>query len=332
MSVIVQLPQGGQLLVGRNLGKETGHLRGLLGRIVLFGLLSVIAGVLCAWWLARWIGGPLARLTSGVEAISSKNLDARLNSETRRGGASELLRLAVVFNAMLDRLQAAFQRQVRFTADASHELRTPVSVILSQCEQTLSRPRQESEYRAALETCLRTAQRMKSLVGDLLLLARADAGRLEIPKAPLDLADVVRQSLSLLEPMASEHQVHLTATLQSARLIGDAPRLGQVVMNLVSNALQYNRPDGNVNVSVQQVADSVLMVVSDNGRGIPLGEQSRLGERFYQVDAARTGGAGRGTGLGLSIVSEIVAAHGGTLEIESTPDVGTTVSVRFPSP
>ena len=103
-------------------------------------------------------------------------------------------------------------------------------------------------------------------------------------------------------------------------------------MNLVSNALQYNRPDGNVNVSVQQVADSVLMVVSDNGRGIPLGEQSRLGERFYQVDAARTGGAGRGTGLGLSIVSEIVAAHGGTLEIESTPDVGTTVSVRFPSP
>jgi signal transduction histidine kinase len=173
---------------------------------------------------------------------------------------------------------------------------------------------------------------MKRLVDDLLLLARADSGRLEIRQEPLDLADVVRQSLAMLEPLANEKQVRLSSQLLTTPAIGDAARLGQVVTNLVTNALQYNRPDGQVFVTVNSREGKASLVVSDTGLGIPAEDQPRLFERFFRADQARTHSEGSGTGLGLSIVAEIVAAHQGTIDVTSEFGVGTTVTVLLPIP
>ena len=327
LDVILRTPEGAHVLVGRHLAREYDHLNQLLVRVTLFGLVSLAAGAAGTWWLARRIVEPLDRLTQTAETITERSLEQRLELT---GASSELTRLSTVFNTMLDRLQAAFQRQIRLTADASHELRTPVAVILSQTEHTLSRPRTPDEYCSALETCLRAARRMKRLVDDLLLLARADSGRLELRQEPLDLADVVRQSLALLEPVALEKQVRISSQLQTTLTRGDPARLGQVVTNLVTNALLYNRPQGEVFVTVQTRDAQALLMVSDTGVGIAAADLPRLFERFYRADQSRTHSSGQGTGLGLSIVSEIVSAHHGSINVTSELEVGTTVTVLLP--
>ena len=329
LDVYLHTPEGMRVMVGRPLFREFDHLRQLSLIVTVFGLISLAAGALGAWWLARRIVQPLDQMTHAAEKITAKSLDQRLELT---GASTELTRLSTVFNTMLDRLQEAFQRQIRFTADASHELRTPVAVILSQAEHTLSRPRSLEDYCSALETCLRASRRMKRLVDDLLLLARADSGRLEIRQESLDLADVVRQSLAMLESLAKEKQVRLSSQLLTTPAIGDAARLGQVITNLVTNALQYNRPDGEVFVSVNTRDGKASLVVSDTGLGIPKEDQPRLFERFFRADQARTHQEGTGTGLGLSIVAEIVAAHQGTIDVTSEFGVGTTVTVLLPIP
>lgn len=329
LDLVLKSPEGNYVLVGRPLSREFDHLNQLLVRVTLFGLVSLAAGAAGTWWLARRIVLPLERLTRQAEQIHEKSLDQHLELT---GASSELWRLSTVFNTMLDRLQGAFQRQIRLTADASHELRTPVAVILSQTEHTLSRPRTPEEYCSALETCLRAARRMKRLVDDLLLLARADSGRLELRQEPLDLADVVRQSLALLEPLAQEKQVRVSSQLQKTLAWGDAPRLGQVVTNLVTNAVIYNRPQGDVFVTVHPRAGHALLMVSDTGTGIAAADLPHLFERFYRADQSRTQSSGQGTGLGLSIVSEIITAHHGSIHVTSELGVGTTMTVLLPVP
>ena len=329
LDVYLNTPDGRRILVGRPLFREFEHLRQLLLIVTIFGLISLAAGAAGAWWLARRIVKPIDQLTQAAEQITAKSLDQRLELVS---ASSELTRLSTVFNTMLDRLHGAFQRQIRFTADASHELRTPVAVILSQAEHSLSRSRSPEDYCSALDTCLRAARRMKRLVDDLLLLARADSGRLDVRLEPLDLAEVVRQSLAMLEPLAKEQQVRLSCQLLTTLTIGDAARLAQVVTNLVTNALQYNRPEGEVFVTVHARESKATLVVSDTGIGIPAADQPRLFERFFRADQARTHREGQGTGLGLSIVSEIVAAHQGTIEVTSELGVGTTVTVQLSIP
>ena len=267
-------------------------------------------------------------MTHTAEQISFRHLDQRLATASR---SNEVTRLAMVFNTMLDRLQASFQQQVRFTADASHELRTPVAVILTQAEHSLSRPRDSAEYYAALQTCVTAAGQMKQLIDDLLILARADMGRLELRRVPLDLAEVVRGTLSILEPLAEERKIRLSSQLLTAGVDGDALRLSQVVTNLVTNAIRYNRPEGSVSVSVFMRDNRSWLVVSDSGIGIPIADQQRVFERFYRADPARTFGDNQGTGLGLSIADEIITAHGGTMDIASQPDHGTTVTLQLPA-
>jgi two-component system OmpR family sensor kinase len=327
LDVIVRGPDQTLLLVGRPLAKEFDHLQRLLVTVILFGLLSLLIGAIAAWWVARRIVQPLERLTSTAEQITVKNLDQRLEVVNT---SAEVRRLSVVFNTMLERLQSSFQRQIRFTADASHELRTPVAVILSQAEQTLTRPRDAEHYCAALETCLKAARRMKRLVDDLLLLARADSGRLQLRHEPFDLAEVTRQTLALLKPLATEKGIHISAQLLTTLVVGDAPRLGQVLTNLLTNAIQYNRPAGEIFVTVNVNTTDAVLRVSDTGIGIPQADLPRLFERFFRADEARTHLEGQGTGLGLSIASEIIASHGGTIDVTSEAGVGTTVTVHLP--
>ncbi|WP_425618392.1 sensor histidine kinase [Anatilimnocola sp. NA78] len=329
LQVFVRGPADEIILLGRPLGKERDRLSALLVTIFFISCAALLIGGLAAWWLARRITRPIEGLTTTAEQITARQLDRRLQVTA---SSRELQSLAFVFNGMLERLQTSFQQQTRFTSDASHELRTPVSVILTQAEHSLARPRSSEEYCLALETCLRAARRMKRLVDDLLLLARADAGKLQARRETCDLAELTRHTIEWLNPLAAESGIQLTTSLSTALIVGDPQQLGQVIANLVSNAIQYNLAQGEVEVTTTTDQGWGVLGVRDTGPGIAAADQPRIFERFFRADPARTASptAGQGTGLGLSIVAEIIAAHGGTIDVASTPGSGTTFTVKLP--
>jgi heavy metal sensor kinase len=336
LQVLARGPQDELILIGRPLGKERDRLRGLWLSLLGFGSVALVLGAAVSWWLAWRVTRPLEQLTQAAEQISPRAWGDRL---TTRAGNSELQRLTLVFNQMLDRLQQAFEQQTRFTSDASHELRTPVSVILTQTDHSLTRPRTNEEYQAALETCRRSARRMKHLVDDLLLLARADAGQLPLRRVLVDLAEVTASTIAWLQPLAEERGVRLSAELTSTPVQGDAQQLSQVVANLVTNAVKYSPAAGEVRITVAREADPsnawAVLRVRDQGPGIAAEDQPRIFERFFRGDRARTNDStdarlGPGIGLGLSIAAEVVAAHGGSISLLSESGPGATLEVRLP--
>jgi heavy metal sensor kinase len=265
-------------------------------------------------------------MTGTAERISASNLSERIDESRIK---SELGRLAQVLNRMFARLEASFARQASFTADASHELRTPISVVVAQSELALASQRSPAEYQEALKACYRAAKRMEALVEGLLTLARMDAGQPENHQESVDLRAVVESSVALLQPLAGQKQVELTCDLQTVQVAGDAARLGQVVANLVSNAVTYNREGGRVRLQFVAEGHQAILTVSDTGIGIGQADLPRVFERFYRVDKARTGNRG-GAGLGLAICQEIVRHHGGTIDVASAIGEGTTFTVRLP--
>lgn len=332
LDVVVATPAGGQLRMGRPLAKEFDGLRWLALRLLAGGAGALVIGTAAAMWLAGRISAPLVRMSRAAERISSRNLKDRLETGP---ATAEVVGLAAVFNRMLAGLDHAFDRQTRFTADASHELRTPVAIILAQAEHSLARERSPEDYRSALGTCRDAARRMRRLVDDLLLLSRADAGQLLARREPFDLADVAGDVARLLETLAREREIRMTTRLAPSPMTGDAGQLGQVVTNLVTNAIQYNGVGGEVAISVETkgtgATREIVLEVADRGPGIPLENQGTLFDRFTRGDAARTHVGISGTGLGLSISREIVEAHGGSIGVRSAPGEGTTMTVRFPA-
>ncbi|MBC7819362.1 MAG: sensor histidine kinase, partial [Planctomycetaceae bacterium] len=226
-------------------------------------------------------------------------------------------------------LESAFEQQARFTADASHELRTPLAVIMSQIELALSKPRSNEEYLAALETCQRASRRMRSLIDSLLLLARFDSGQPDLHCGPLDLSEVATESVELLRPLADERQIKLGSDMTPVPFVGDRERLGQVVTNLLTNAIRYNQDGGRVDVRVERINGDVVVSVSDTGIGIPASDLPHIFERFFRVDRARARADG-GSGLGLAICQSVVEAHGGQITARSELQHGTTLEVRLP--
>lgn len=324
--VVLRGPDRTQIIVGRDIGRELGALRGLGWRIGLSGLGLFGIGLLGGWWLSSRAVAPIKIMSDTVAGITADNLSQRVDL---RNVDTELGDLATIINHMLERLETSFDQQVRFTADASHELRTPLSIILTQIDLSLGRPRSETEYRDSLGTCRRAAGRMKSLVDDLLMLARADAGKLELRREPIDLALIVEECAELLEPLAQQRKVRLVHGSARASLVGDPDRLARLVMNLATNAIVYNRPGGEVHLRIENIEGDVVLKVLDNGVGIPEADLPLLFERFYRVDKARSRDIG-GSGLGLAICRSIVEAHGGTISVLSKLGQGTTFAVRLP--
>lgn len=323
--VALSVSNDSQILVGRSIRRELDQLHRLLGWVVASGVGVLAVGLIGAWLLARWIVQPITLVTETAERISATNLSDRIEVPHTK---TELGRLTIVLNAMFSRLQAAFERQTRFTADASHELRTPVSVVLFQSELALSKERTPDEYRESLAACQRSAQRMKSLVEDLLTLARADAGQLRLKIAPVELQQLVEDAIALLKPTAGQRGITITADLKPAIVNGDAERLSQVVCNLLSNAIQYNHEQGRVEITLATHDGEVILQLTDTGIGIAEADLPKLFDRFFRADSARTEDGG--TGLGLAICKEIVCAHGGQLDAASQPDVGSTFTIRLP--
>jgi signal transduction histidine kinase len=225
-------------------------------------------------------------------------------------------------------LQEAFERQARFTADASHELRTPLAIIRSNAQLALERPRSADDYRQTVQACLRSAERMTTIVAGLLALARADAGW-PGQKQTLDFAALVEEVVAQLQPLATSKGITISADLTPVMILGDAAGLHQLVGNLTSNAIQYNRANGTLKVGVKLEGGNAVLTVSDSGDGIPEADRPFIFERFYRVDKARSRSSG-GTGLGLAICKGVVEAHNGTIGFDSIEGHGTTFWVRLP--
>jgi len=274
---------------------------------------------------------PIDTITREARRIGEQNLGRRLNLNLPD---DEVGRLARTFDAMLARLDAAFQRQRRFTADASHELRTPLTVMKTNLGVTLNRPRDAEAYHAALAQLEDEVDRLTRLTDDLLLLARADAGRPLVQPRRMDAAEVTRQVVDDLRPLAEVKSLELRLDApDTLPMHGDPDRLQRMLANLIENAIKYTQR-GHVDVCLEtepakSQPASVRFVVVDTGSGIAAEHLPHLFERFYRVDESRSREQG-GSGLGLAIAHSIAAAHGGAIEVNSQVDLGTTVVVTLP--
>ncbi len=320
------LPFGACLLVGRSMAPEMAAMRRLAYWLVGAGAGVLMIGLAGGWWVASRAIRPIDAISQTAVKIAAGDLAQRINTADTE---SELGRLASVLNSTFARLEAAFAHQSRFTTDASHELRTPVSVILCQTQTVLSRERSGAEYREALQACQRAAQRMRHLTQSLLELARLDAGQAAIQREGFDLARAARESMELVRPLAAERGVELRGELTSVQCRGDAERLGQVVTNLLTNAIHFNRDHGEVRVSTGRENGSAILSVADTGQGIPPEDLPHIFERFYRVDKSRSRIQGR-TGLGLAICKAIIDAHSGVIEVSSQPGIGSSFTVKLP--
>lgn len=328
MREVVHVSRFGDInvVVGRSIHRDIEALNRAGFLLFCTGLAVLSLGLAGGWWFSFRAIRPIKEMSAIAESISVKNLSQRINAEST---ATELEQLAIVLNRTFDRLQGAFERQAQFTADASHELRTPVSVILTHAELALSRPRSPEDYQKAFQTCRKASLRMKSLIDSMLLLARFDSDESEFEKQPVDLDRIANDTTELLQSLATERQVTLTCRADSVVVIADQERIMQLITNLISNAIRYNRPQGKVEVDVSVDGETAVIRVSDTGVGIAAEELPKIFDRFYRVDKARSTSEG-GCGLGLAICQTIVDAHNGTVSATSELGEGTTIEVRLP--
>jgi two-component system OmpR family sensor kinase len=324
--VYVRGPGNTMIRVGRNVMGEQARQSRLALQVTLSGGAIFLGGLVGGWWLSGRAIAPIARMSRTASKVSETNLSERMDLE---GVDRELEELGTVLNQMLDRLDSAFEQQRRFSADASHELRTPLAVILSSTELALARDREPREYREHLEKCHRAATRMHRLVESLLALARLDARHSTEALTNVDLRVVTGEHLQLLEPLAEQQRVTLEADLWPCVIRSHADQVGQVVTNLVSNAIRYNRPGGRVMVTLKTEGTDAVLTVADTGQGISEADQPHLFERFYRVHKDRSRSQG-GSGLGLAICQRIIVGYGGTLEVESKLGEGSTFKIRLP--
>lgn len=244
-------------------------------------------------------------------------------------GRDELYQLGRTFDQMLDRLQEAFEREKQFTSDASHELRTPVAVITSQAEYVLRHDDLPPETEQHLQVILSQAQRMSGLIGQLLMLSRADRGQLKLQQEPVALPDLLEAVCETAQDRAGGKHISIHWDLEpGVTLLGDETLLMRCFMNLLDNAVCYGREGGNVWVTLRQQGHSIQVQVRDDGIGIAPDQVERIWERFYQVDPVRSSENGN-SGLGLSMVRWIAEAHGGTATVESRPGQGSTFTVTL---
>ncbi len=291
----------------------------------LLGLGGTAAAFVGAWLFAGLATKPAQEIAAQAEAIEAGTLSARI---TAHAETSEYRRLVGVLNAMLDRLDRAFQAQRRFVADASHELRSPLTVLKGDIEVALRRERAPEEYRSALESSREEVDRMTALADNLLTLARADAGLATDQLRPVDLAALAARVVERVGRAAAEERVTVTVDAVPAPVRGDGPLLERAIGNLVENALKYSPAGSRITVRCGPRGGAGVVEVEDTGPGIAADQAAHVFDRFYRGDPARARGAG--AGLGLPIARAIAEAHGGTLELVR-PGPGALFRLTVPS-
>jgi len=287
--------------------------------------LSALATALLGAWAARRGLRPLRRMGAIASSVSARSLNARLPEEHM---PVELAELARSINDMLGRLDDAFQRLSAFSADIAHELRTPLSNLLTHTQVTLTRERSLEDYREALHGNLEELQWMAQLINDMLYLAKADHGLLALHREPLQLAEEVDILLDFFAPLAEDFNVRLGRDGESL-IEGDRNMLRRALSNLLDNALRFTPSGGEVRVRIVDVGQGVSVCVENNGEGVPADLLPRLFDRFYRADPSRQEGSSEHAGLGLAITRSIIRAHGGDIRCESA-DGWTRFMIELP--
>lgn len=284
------------------------------------------------YFLARKSLAPVAEMSRRAAGISAANLNERLPVINQK---DELGNLAQTFNNLLFRLESSFEQQRRFMADASHELRTPLAIVRGESEVSLARDnRLAAEYRESLAIVNDESKRLTHIVEDLFTLARADAGEFQINFAEIYLDEILAECVRTVRILAEERNITLNLTIsQEMPMFGDDQLLRRLLINLLDNAIKYNRNSGAVTISVKKDEKSHRLTISDSGTGISKDEQTKVFERFYRADKARSRNVETttsGAGLGLSIALWIAELHHGTIEIISSDQHGSVFEINLP--
>lgn len=299
----------------------------LVENIYWIAIPAAILGLTGGWWLMRKAMTPVVALTRAVEQMSESNLDLRL---PRTGNGDELDRLTAVFNDMSKRLSDSFRRIREFTLRASHELKTPLTIMRGSMETALSEQQLTPEQKDRLHDELDEVDRLAKIVDGLTLLTKADAGLITLKQEHVRLDSLLHEIFNDGQVLARQAGVKvLLETCDEATIAGDSNRLRQVLLNLTDNAVKYNHPGGSVTLALKNSGKWAEITVVNTGPGVPTELLPRLFDPFFRVDAAHTRTVD-GCGLGLAIVQWIVTAHGGSVIMTSREDSLTTARVLLP--
>ena len=305
-----------------DLRAELRRFRLALGVGVPVGLLLLVAG---GWLLGQMALRPVQLIARTVESVTARSLDERIPDTAVD---AEFRQLIVPINGMLDRLERSFQQATRFSADAAHELKTPLAILQAQTERCLQRAVDGSPAQREYAEQLEEVQRLKVILGKLLLLSQADSGQLPISRARINLADLARAAAEDVGLLAPDRKTTVDAP-PALWLMGDGDLLNQVFQNLVSNAIKFGDRDGTIALTLGEQTGQAVFTIANTGRPIPKQDHDRVFDRFYRADKSRSREI-EGSGLGLSLAREIARAHGGDLTLERSEEHMTTFALTLP--
>jgi two-component system, OmpR family, sensor kinase len=315
---------GDCILVGHTLAPQISDANRFAGWLVFGSTVFLGLALGGAWIIIGRALRPVEKISLAAQRIAEGNLSERINAEETE---SELGQLAGILNSTFARLETAFAQQKQFTADAAHELRTPLAVLMTEAQTTLARERGTGDYKESINASLETVQQMRRLTDSLLELARFDAGQENLRREKINLNTLAQDSLKLVQPLAAQRNLQIHSELTPAEVFADAGRLAQVVTNFLTNAVRYNRDGGEIRLVTKVENNFAMLSVADNGLGISATDLPRVFERFYRGDKSRSTG---GNGLGLAISKAIVEAHGGAIDVASEVGKGSTFTLRLP--
>lgn len=312
------------LHVALDLARFNANLHHVRVALVLAIGVALVVSALGGGWIARRALRPVRTLTELAEGVTATELGQRLDD---RGADLEFARLIRVFNEMLQRLDASFRQATRFSADASHELKTPLAVMRGEVETALQRAPAGSDVQLVLASQLEEIQRLNNLVGKLLLLSHADSGALRPSRERFDFRELVARVCEDIPALDPDLTVECLLG-NTVELVGDQDLLRQIVQNLVVNAVSYNRPDGWVRCELERSTDTVVLRIANSAKPIPGDQREKIFRRFYRMDESRTGDH---AGLGLSLAREITRVHGGQLMLAKSDETGTVFELTLPA-
>jgi signal transduction histidine kinase len=307
--------------------KEDPPAEELMEALAWSGIPALVLGLGGGWWLMRRTLAPIAALTQAAEQINEHNLNKPLG---RSGNGDELDRLTEVFNSMTERLRQSFTRIREFTLHASHELKTPLTVMHGELETALQNETLPPPQKVRLESQLDEVQRLTRIVDGLTLLTKADAGQIVLARERVQLDELVREAFADAQSLARPHDIAVTLkNCETATVLGDRHRLRQLLLNLTDNAIKYNQPKGTVTLALSRFGENAEVFIANTGPGIAPELLPRVFDPFFRGDASHSQTV-EGCGLGLSIARWIAVAHDGAIEIKCRPGELTTAIVRLP--
>ena len=290
----------------------------------LFVAIAALLVGLLGWVVVRRGLAPLQAMRRDAASVTANRLDTRLSLDAV---PVELAELAETLNQMLARLEDSFQRLKDFSSDLAHELRTPISNLMTETQVALTRARSPEEYREVLASNAEEYERLARMVGDMLFLAQADNGLVVPSREPVDLALQVRELFDFFDALAEEKNLQLTLT-GGGQVSGDKLMLRRALANLISNAIRHTPAGGSIRVGIEACSEGTRLTVENSGEPIPAEQVSRIFDRFYRGDVSRHGG-GEGAGLGLAITRSIVRAHGGEISVRPGMEEGVCFELRM---